>query len=253
MTRASAPGVWRRLIWSGLRPDVIFGPRAPVEVLRLLIPPALAEAPTGSTDPIRYYTRPGIGWLFRRRIELGLDFIWDSPPGCRMLEVGYGAGLVLYNLATLHSDLHGLDMDADPAEVTGRLHQLGVNAQLARGSVLDMHDIYPDGFFDVAVCFSVFEHLTDPARALDELDRVVKPGGKILIGMPAVNGFMEHAFQAIGFKGIQDHHITTPLRVKRIVENQPERWAMSCRSLPRGLPPAAALYQAFLLRKIERT
>ena len=166
-----------------------------------------------------------------------------------MLEVGYGAGLVLYNLAPLSAELYGLDLDAEPAEVTQRLKLLGVDAQLSQGSVLDMHAIYADAFFDVAVCFSVFEHLDKPSAALDELDRVVKPGGRIVIGMPAVNRFMEHAFQAIGFKGIEDHHITPPLQVMRIVQEQPERWTMSRRSLPGGLPPGMALYTTFLLRK----
>jgi 2-polyprenyl-3-methyl-5-hydroxy-6-metoxy-1,4-benzoquinol methylase len=170
-----------------------------------------------------------------------------------MLEVGYGAGLVLYNLAALHPELYGLDLDADPIDVAKRLKTLGVDANLTQGSVLDMRDVYPDAFFDVAVCFSVFEHLEDPGRALDELDRVVRPGGRIVIGMPAVNRFMEHAFQAIGFKNIEDHHITPPIRVKRIVEGQSERWTMSRRSLPGGLSPAMALYTTFLLRKAEHS
>lgn len=233
-------------------PDVIVGQRAAAEVLRLLIPPALAEASTGRTDPVRYYTRPVIGWLFRRRIEMGLELVGELGTGARVLEVGYGAGLVLYNLAAKGAELHGLDLDADPAQVSQRLQQLGVSAKLTRGSVLDMRNAYADGFFDAAICFSVFEHLAEPRRALDELDRVVQPGGRMLIGMPAVNRFMEHAFQAIGFKGIEDHHITPPLRVRQLIEGQPERWTLSSRSLPEGLPPAAALYHTFLLRKVSR-
>lgn len=71
-------------------------------MLRLVIPSALAHPSTGRKDPVRYCTRRDIGWLFRRRVELGLDFIWeDAPPGF-MLEVGYGAELVRYNVAALH-------------------------------------------------------------------------------------------------------------------------------------------------------
>lgn len=227
----------------------IVGQRAAADVLRLLIPPALAQASTGRTDPVRYYTRPGIGRLFRRRIEMGLDFIWDCPPGSRLLEVGYGAGLVLFNLAALKSQLHGLDLDADPVAVTKRLEALGVTANLTKGSVLDMAAVYPDAYFDAALCFSVFEHLPDPSPALDELDRVVKPGGRIVIGMPAVNRFMEHAFQLIGFKGIEDHHITAPTVLMQLLEAQPERWMVSKRSLPGGLPPSVALYTTFLVQK----
>ena len=48
--------------------------------MTLTLPPALAVT-TGVTDPIRYYTRPGIGWVFRRRIEMGLEMIPPMPPG----------------------------------------------------------------------------------------------------------------------------------------------------------------------------
>src|SRR3981081_3569308 len=83
--------------------------------MTLALPRALAGVTTGATDPIRYYTRPGIGWLFRRRIEMVLEMIPPLPPNARALEVGYAAGIVLYNLAARVSELHGLDMESEPA------------------------------------------------------------------------------------------------------------------------------------------
>ncbi len=218
--------------------------------MSLVLPRALAEVATGETDPIRYYTRPGIGWLFRRRIEMGLEMIPDLPDGARALEVGYGAGVVLYNLASRVRELHGLDLDADPLAVQERLHRLGVDAHLVKASVLDLKDAYADDYFDLIVCFSVMEHLADPGRALDEMWRILKPGGIALIGMPAVNRMMEYAFQAIGFKGIEDHHITTPSRVWGLIRSAPSRWQVRRRSLPAGVPFRAALYNNFLLRKL---
>src|SRR5437764_13775499 len=105
--------------------------------MTLTLPPALAVT-TGVTDPIRYYTRPGIGWVFRRRIEMGLEMIPPQAPGARALEVGYAAGVVLYNLASSVSELHGIDLDTDPGPAERRLRQLGVQARLVQGSVLAM-------------------------------------------------------------------------------------------------------------------
>src|SRR5437588_12752901 len=130
--------------------------------MTLALPTALAGVTTGATDPIRYYTRPGIGWLFRRRIEMGLEMIPPMPPGARALEVGYAAGVVLYNLAPRVSELHGLDLDTEPVPAEQRLRALGVQARLVKGSVLDMRDVYSDEFFDLVVCFSVMEHLAEP-------------------------------------------------------------------------------------------
>src|SRR5437764_14247277 len=122
--------------------------------MTLTLPPALAVT-TGVTDPIRYYTRPGIGWVFRRRIEMGLEMIPPMPPGARALEVGYAAGIVLYNLASRVSELHGLDLDTDPEPAQDRLRRVGVQAALVKGSVLDMHELYAAGFFDLVVWSSV--------------------------------------------------------------------------------------------------
>jgi ubiquinone/menaquinone biosynthesis C-methylase UbiE len=134
--------------------------------MTLALPPALADVTTGETDPIRYYKRPGIGWVFRRRIEMGLEMIPVLGAQARALEVGYGAGVVLYNLAPRLSELHGIDLDADPAAAGRRLRSLGVDARLVKGSVLDMRPVYADDYFDLVVCFSVMEHLAQPQRAL---------------------------------------------------------------------------------------
>jgi 2-polyprenyl-3-methyl-5-hydroxy-6-metoxy-1,4-benzoquinol methylase len=217
--------------------------------MTLELPPALARVTTGETDPIRYYTRPGIGWMFRRRIAMGLEMIPPMPAGARALEVGYAAGIVLYNLAPKVAELHGIDLDTDPDSAAERLERLGIHAQLVKGSVLDMHEHYEKEFFDLIVCFSTMEHIADSAGVLNEMWRILKPGGTVIIGMPAVNRFMEYAFQAIGFKGIEDHHITTPWSVWSLLQRQTDRWRLARRSLPGGVPFETALYHTFRLTK----
>ena len=166
--------------------------------------------PNGPTDPIAYYKRPLIGRFYRERINLGLRMIADRRYA-KALEVGYGAGAVLLAIAASVDDLHGIDLDADPALVEVWLGSHGRTARLIKGSVYELP--YEAAEFDLAVCFSVFEHLVDYELALREVARVIKPGGRFLLGMPAVNTMMEVGFRAIGFKGIDDHHITTPRAV----------------------------------------
>ena|SRR5436190_19805674 len=126
--------------------------------MQLLLPEDLIKK-SGSTDPILYYRRRlGIGRVFRRRIEMGLEMIPPLRVGARILEVGYGAGLVLYNLSGKDRELHGLDLDADPCDVGQRLARLGTKANLKKGSVLNLQGIYPKEYFDVVVSFSTLEH-----------------------------------------------------------------------------------------------
>ena len=218
--------------------------------MQLAIPAGLTVDQTGVTDPIHYYLRPGVvGWLYRRRIAMGLEMIPPLAPRASGLEVGYGSGLVLYNLASHVADLHGLDLDANPTVVEERLRRVGVSASLVRGSVLDMRPFYPDARFDLVVCFSVVEHITESRRALNEMLRVLKPGGVLVICMPAVNRLMEYAFRAIGFRGIEHHHITTPGHVWGVIRNHPDVLRPMRRSLPGGLPLSLGLYHTFRVHK----
>jgi SAM-dependent methyltransferase len=51
--------------------------------------------------------------------------------------------------------------------------------------VCDITDIpEPDNSFDVILCTEVFEHLPNPADALDEFTRLLKPGGQLILTAP---------------------------------------------------------------------
>ena len=165
---------------------------------------------SGPTDPIEYYRRPLIGRLFRERINRGLGLL-GGRRFRSALEVGHGSGVVQLALAPGVSDLHGIDLDADNASVEVILEERGYRSTLRQGSVCDLP--YEDDHFELVVSFSVFEHLEEYGVALAEVARVLEPGGWFLLGMPSVNRFMEAAFRAIGFKGIDDHHVTTPVQV----------------------------------------
>jgi SAM-dependent methyltransferase len=201
----------------------------------------------GPTDPIEYYRRPLIGMLFRERINRGLRLL-PQRRFARALEVGYGAGAVQLALADGVDELHGIDLDADAELVGGLLARQNKKASLRQGSVYELP--YDSDFFDLCVSFSVFEHLHEYRRALGEVARVLKPGGLFLLGMPAVNKLMEAGFLAIGFRGINDHHVTTPRDVIRAApELGFERVGESYLDLPLKRPLGARLYYDWLLEK----
>lgn len=50
----------------------------------------------------------------------------------------------------------------------------------------DIHAIpLPDSSVDAVICSSVLEHVRDPLRAMQELTRIVKPGGKLFLYVPS--------------------------------------------------------------------
>src|SRR5215471_4763984 len=214
----------------------------------LITPSLLAGLPqNGPTDPIAYYRKPVVGWLFRERINRGLRLLPERR-FASALEVGYAAGAVLLALADAVDHLHGIDLDADPAPVDKLLRARGAKAELIRGSVLDLP--YPDGKFDLVVCFSVFEHLDRHRRALDDVTRVLAPRGLFLLGMPAVNRMMEFGFAAIGFRDVNHHHITTPADVSAQFSEVGLRVIRTAHfEVPRPSPFGVRIYNNWLLEK----
>lgn len=167
-------------------------------------------AKNGPTDPIEFYRRPIVGYLFRERINRALRLL-PRRRFHKALEIGYGSGAVQLALSGATADLHGIDLDADPAAANALLAAAGRTATLRQGNVLDLP--YESETFDLVVSFSVFEHLYEYPRALDQVVRVLAPGGLFLLGMPAVNDMMSVGFRAIGFRDIGHHHVTSPALV----------------------------------------
>ena len=221
-------------------------------LVRALTPELLERLPrSGPTDPIEFYRRPLIGQLFRERINRGLGLLPAQRFG-RALEIGYGAGAVLLALGAGSDEAYGIDLDADPATIGPLLARQGIQAKLSRGSVYELP--YESGFFDLVVCFSVFEHLSEYEKALGEVARVLKPGAHFLLGMPAVNRAMEAGFRLIGFKGIEDHHVTTPADVNARFGATGFRVARSRHlDFPLRRPLGMRLYYNWLLEKAPRS
>jgi SAM-dependent methyltransferase len=204
----------------------------------------------GPTDPIHYYRNPVVGWLFRKRINRGLRLL-PSRPFHKALEVGYGAGAVLLALSESVGELHGLDLDADPAPTRALLASRGASAELVQASVIDLP--YSEGAFDLAVCFSVFEHLDRYRLGLEEVARVLRPGGLFLLGMPAVNKTMELGFSAIGFRDIDQHHVTMPAQVAACFGDAGFGVLRTAHvDVPFSRPFGLRVYYNWLLEKVDR-
>jgi len=204
---------------------------------------------TGLTDPIEYYRRPYVGRLYLERINKGLRLL-PQHRYARALEVGYGAGAVQMAIKAGVDELHGIDLDADPASLVEFFQSRDCRPDLRQGSVYELP--YDQSYFDLVLSFSVFEHLQEYQRALGEVYRVLRPGGLFLLGMPAVNKLMEAGFLAIGFKGINDLHITRPADVARSFSAAGFRQLkQSALDFPARVPFGMRLYHNWLLEKPE--
>lgn len=114
-----------------------------------------------------------------RQIELLGALFPEAPTEKRVLELGVGAegGLVGHLKAT--NDVVGLD--ASPVAVAS-CTKLGIPAQRFNA---DRDTIpFPDDHFDIVFAFEVCEHLANPQFAIEEIRRVLKPGGRFVASTP---------------------------------------------------------------------
>jgi ubiquinone/menaquinone biosynthesis C-methylase UbiE len=100
-----------------------------------------------------------------------------AAPTRRTLEIGCGTGVLLPELHAWGGALIGLDRDR--ARLTyAQAHAAAPDRALVAGDALRLP--FAPASFDLAVAHFVLLWLADPAAALAELRRVVRPGGRLL-------------------------------------------------------------------------
>lgn len=101
--------------------------------------------------------------------------------GATILELAPGPGYLAIELAKLGNyRIVGLDISATFVEIArAKAREAGVDIDFRLGNAAHMP--LADGLFDFIVCSAAFKNFAEPVQALDEMFRVLKPGGKALI------------------------------------------------------------------------
>jgi ubiquinone/menaquinone biosynthesis C-methylase UbiE len=102
-----------------------------------------------------------------------------APDGAAVLDVGTGPGVLLVELARRRPDLRLRGIDLSPDMVDKATRNLGDRAGVQVASVTDLP--FPDGSFDLVVSSLSLHHWDDPAAAVPELARVLRPGGRLCV------------------------------------------------------------------------
>lgn len=125
------------------------------------------------------------GWHFwaRTRRELIVKLMERNAllsPEMRVLDIGCSAGHLLDMLKGRGMpEVYGVDV-SNAAIALAKERGL-TNVLAIDGSTLP----FPDAYFDVLIASDVLEHIEEPIKALKEWSRVLKPGGRLLVFVPA--------------------------------------------------------------------
>ncbi len=142
----------------------------------------------------------------------------DPPVGSSLLEVGCGRGHLVKHL--VHRGVEVVGIDANPEAVE---RSVSDNVIMMEATSLD----FSDESFDNVASFHAIEHIPDLDRALGEMVRVLKPGGRMLLVYPAepIRGLYAIPASVLAFG--------TPFEARRIHWHRltPARLRARCRGI----------------------
>jgi len=121
-------------------------------------------------------------WWLRARRDLVLALSRQLQPdnASRVLEIGCSSGVLLRRFKSAgYKSVVGIDISEDAIQAS---HRLGSS----NASVMDAQKLnFADASFDLITASDVLEHIADDVAALHEWARVLAPGGRAILFVPA--------------------------------------------------------------------
>lgn len=142
--------------------------------------------------PVGYSSTVTNTFKKRSAFEKGRFLIPHLKETDHLLDCGCGPGSMTLDFASLlkKGRVSGIDLEPSQIEHAKQLMKERAlsNAEFQKGNILNLP--YKDATFDVAFTNGVLWTLESPIKALDELLRVVKPGGIIACREPSFDGLL---------------------------------------------------------------
>ncbi len=124
---------------------------------------------------VRLYSHPNpaIRYTESKRVSIMLRELDGQE---RVADIGCGEGYVLGKINS--KELVGFDISETALKRASSVKR----AKLVKGNAEELP--FSDSYFDAVLCSETLEHTQHPRKVLEELSRVVKPGGKLVVSVP---------------------------------------------------------------------
>lgn len=182
---------------------------------------------TSDADGMRLYALPSwhpMRMIFMKRLRLMLHLFDDYGAFDDLLEVGFGCGILVPELEARCRRYTGIDIHGHVGAVREALGYVG-NARI-KFCATDVCNLpFKDESFDCIFSMSVLEHIYEIDKAVSELNRILKPGGVLLVGFPienlASNFILDIVKNMIGFDR-KLHHPTNHREILKCLSSRME-------------------------------
>jgi len=122
------------------------------------------------------------------RVDVALNLL---EKGERLLDIGCGDGIIGYFARNDYKEIYGVDVSDIALKLAGGR---GVITKKINAN----NDALPfeDNYFDAVTCLDVIEHVFEPACLINEISRVLKKGGFLIVITPNIR-YWHHLFDLI--------------------------------------------------------
>lgn len=125
-----------------------------------------------------------IGETYESRVHYMEYFTEKLPENGKILDAGCSNGNLAKVLMEKGHDVAGIDISSTAIK---RARKRGVKAYC--GNIEDMY-MFSNNQFDLVLSTETIEHVESPTRALLEINRVLRPRGKLILTTPNVHHFV---------------------------------------------------------------
>ena len=134
-------------------------------------------------------------WYYRAlHRHVGRSLARHVPPAARVLDAGCGTGGLIRHLHAAQPAWRLTGLDFFP--LACELARERTGDEVVQASVASLP--FPDAIFDAVVSCDVICQVTEPARALREFHRCLKPGGVAVLTMPAYQWMYSYHDREVG-------------------------------------------------------
>ena len=151
-------------------------------------------------NPLYLARKAAVDWELMSSVDLA---------GSKVLNVGCFEPIDELQWAAAVKEWIAIDLSPKSIQVAKKIIKSALAPALqkrVRFQVMDASDlVFKDGTFDLAVSFSVLDHVPDPetrSNAIREMARVVRPGGHVIITVPNRRGYYRFMYQRNTRRGV---------------------------------------------------